>query len=40
MQLRGWNTAIAAAVAGIAGTIVFDLAGALEDHARAAVGAA
>jgi hypothetical protein len=29
MQLRGWNSALAAAVAGIAGTIVFDLTGLL-----------
>jgi hypothetical protein len=29
MQLRGWNTAIAAAVAGIAGTVAFDLMGVL-----------
>jgi hypothetical protein len=29
MQLRGWNTAIAAAVAGVAGTVVFDLMGLL-----------
>jgi hypothetical protein len=27
MQLRGWNSAIAAGVAGIAGTVVFDLMG-------------